>query len=91
MRLADGPQRHPRLQQEGTRRAHARLPATQARVCCLVDEESAEALREMLHRSPREFRYESSLWTLEMAAEVAFAEGLTERRLRHTEGRLIMH
>ena len=45
------------------------------------DEESAQALREMLHRSPREFRYESSLWTLEMAAEVAFQEGLTQRRV----------
>src|SRR5215211_1000738 len=30
------------------------------------DEESAEALREMLHRSPREFGIESALWTLSM-------------------------
>jgi transposase len=35
------------------------------------DEESAEALRGLLHRSPREFGHESSLWTLSMAAEVA--------------------
>src|SRR5215216_1812613 len=36
------------------------------------DRKSAEALREMLHRSPREFGYESSLWrTLDMAAEAA--------------------
>jgi transposase len=45
------------------------------------EEESAEALREMLHRSPREFGYDTSLWTLEMAAEVAFEEGLTQRRV----------
>jgi len=45
------------------------------------DQESAEALRELLHRSPREFGHESSLWTLEMAAEVAFEEGLTQRRV----------
>jgi transposase len=45
------------------------------------DQRSAEALREMLHRSPREFGRDSSLWTLEMAAEVAFEEGLTERRV----------
>ena len=45
------------------------------------DEESAEALREMLHRSPREFGRESSLWTLEMAADVAFEEGLTKERV----------
>ncbi len=46
-----------------------------------VDEGSAEALREMLHRSPREFGYDSSLWTLEMAAEAAFEKGLTRRRV----------
>jgi transposase len=45
------------------------------------DEKSAEAAREMLHRSPREFGRDSSLWTLEMAAEVAFEEGLTQRRV----------
>ncbi len=45
------------------------------------DEESAELLREMLHRSPREFGYESSLWTLQMAAEASFEEGLTQRRV----------
>ena len=40
-----------------------------------------EALREMLHRSPREFGKQSSLWTMEMAAEVSFQEGLTEERV----------
>jgi transposase len=45
------------------------------------DEESAEALRGILHRSPSEFGRESSLWTLDMAADVAFEEGLTEERV----------
>jgi transposase len=45
------------------------------------DEESAEALRGLLHRSPREFGRDSSLWTLAMAAEVAFEEGLTRKRV----------
>src|SRR5215212_3280014 len=45
------------------------------------EEEGAERLREMLHRSPREFGYDSSLWTLEMAAQVSFEEGLTQRRV----------
>ena len=45
------------------------------------DEQSAESLRELLHRSPREFGHESSLWTLEMAAQVAFEEGITQRRV----------
>ena len=58
------------------------------------DEESAEAMREMLHRCPREFGRDSSLWTLEMAAQVSFEEGLTGRRvsgetIRATLGRLL--
>jgi transposase len=51
------------------------------RVHAAFDERSAEALREMLHRSPREFGYDTSLWTLEMAAEAAFEQGLTKRRV----------
>src|SRR5215213_6963199 len=45
------------------------------------DRKSAEALREMLHRSPREFGYESSLWTLDMAAEAACERGLTDEQV----------
>ena len=45
------------------------------------DERGAEALREMLHRSPRQFGKPTSLWTLALAAEVSFEEGLTERRV----------
>jgi transposase len=45
------------------------------------DEKSAEKLRGMLHRSPREFGYRTSLWTLGMAAEAAFENGLTEERV----------
>jgi hypothetical protein len=37
-------------------------------------------LREVLHRSPREFGCDTSLWTLEMAAQAGFEEGLTRRR-----------
>ena len=40
-----------------------------------------EASREMLHRSPGEFGKHSSLWTLAMAAEVSFEEGLTKERV----------
>jgi transposase len=45
------------------------------------DEQSAEALRGLLHRSPREFARQTSLWTLSMASEVAFEEGITHRRV----------
>ena len=44
-------------------------------------EESAEALKQMLHRSLREFGYEHELWILEMAAQAAFEDGLTQRRV----------
>jgi transposase len=45
------------------------------------DEEGAEVLREMLHRSPREFGKQTSLWTLEDVAEVSFEQGFTQRRV----------
>jgi transposase len=45
------------------------------------DEDRAEALRGMLHQSPRNFGKDSSLWTLEMAAEASFEEGLTQRQV----------
>jgi transposase len=45
------------------------------------DEGTTEALREMLHRSPSEFGKEGTFWTLAMAAEVSFEEGITERRV----------
>jgi hypothetical protein len=35
----------------------------------------------MLHHSPREFGKQSSLWTLEMAAQVSFEKGLTKERV----------
>lgn len=56
-------------------------PSRPKRTRDAFDEESAEALREMLHRSPREFGYDTSLWTLEMAAQASFEEGLTRRRV----------
>ena len=45
------------------------------------DEDGAEALRELLHHSPREFGKQTSLWTLADAAQVSFEEDLTERRV----------
>lgn len=37
----------------------------------------AERLRALLHQSPRSFGKATSLWTLALAAEVAYAEGIT--------------
>jgi transposase len=41
----------------------------------------AERLRELLHLSPRRFGKPTSLWTLELAAQVSLEEGITEERV----------
>jgi transposase len=45
------------------------------------DAAGAEHLKEVLHRSPRDFGHPTSLWTLALAAETAYAEGLTTTRV----------
>ena len=39
----------------------------------------ADQLRALLHRSPREFGLPTSLWTLELVAQVSFQQGLASR------------
>ena len=46
-----------------------------------IDDVGCERLRALLHRSPRDFGKPTSLWTLDLAAEVALAEGITARRV----------
>jgi transposase len=41
----------------------------------------AERLRALLHQSPRTFGKPTSLWTLDLAAEVSFEQGLTPQRV----------
>lgn len=41
------------------------------------NDEGRERLREIIRQWPREYDYESSLWTLEMLAEVSHQKGLT--------------
>jgi len=45
------------------------------------DTTGAEALRALLHRSPRDFGKQTSVWTLEMAADVAYEQHLTAWRV----------
>jgi transposase len=45
------------------------------------DPAGADRLRDLLHRSPRDFGHPTSLWTLELAATTAHAEGLTATRV----------
>jgi transposase len=63
----------PEALQQGSKRPHTIHRA--------FDPERAEVLRELLHKSPREFGKQSSLWTMDMAAEVSFEEGLTNERV----------
>ena len=65
--------RGPAALRPGSRRAK--------RIHRAFDAERAERLRELLHRSPRDFDKDTSLWTLELAAEVSCEQGLTARRV----------
>jgi transposase len=53
---------------EGSSRPH-RLRTT-------FSDEGAERLQDLLHHSPRDFGKERSLWTLELAAQVSFEQGI---------------
>jgi transposase len=57
----------------GSHRAH-----TPARA---FDAAGAERLRALLHQRPRTFDRPTSLWTLDLAAEVSFERGLTATRV----------
>jgi len=45
------------------------------------NDQARERLREIIRQSPREHGFESSLWTLEMLAEVSHQKGLTAYRV----------
>jgi hypothetical protein len=58
---------------KGSSRAHTTYPA--------FTPAGAEGLRGLLHESPRAFDRPTSLWTLELAADVSFERGLTPTRV----------
>ena len=64
----------PQALRQGSKRPHTVHRAFQG-------PEQAEALRELLHQKPRKFGKDTSLWTLELAAEVSFEEGLTKEQI----------
>ena len=47
----------------------------------IFDPTRREQLRALLHQSPRSFGKPTNLWTLDLAAEVACAEGITPRQV----------
>jgi transposase len=57
----------------GSTRPHSIQPA--------FSKDSAQALRGLLHRCPRHMGKPTSVWTLELAAEVSFEQGLTKWRV----------
>jgi transposase len=70
-----------RFNESGLQQAFRKGSSRPHTIHAAFDSERAEKLKELLHRSPREFGRPSSLWTLEMAAEVSFEEGLSEKRV----------
>ena len=59
-------------------RPGSRRPKT---IHAAFDLPGAERLRALLHQSPRTFGKPTSLWTLDLVAEVSFAEGITAGRV----------
>lgn len=55
--------------QEGSSRPH--------RLRTSFSPEGLQQLKDLLHRSPRDFGKERSTWTLELAAQVSFEQGIT--------------
>ncbi len=47
----------------------------------IFDESRAAALGELLHQSPRNFGHPTSLWTLELAAQVSLEQGLSPHQV----------
>ncbi|MFC1879546.1 transposase [Chloroflexota bacterium] len=45
------------------------------------DDQAREQLREIIQQSPRSYGYETSLWTLDLLAEVSHKEGLTAHQV----------
>jgi transposase len=58
---------------EGSSRPH--------RLRTAFSEEGAERLKDLLHRSPRDFGQDRSTWTLELAAQVSFEQGIISQEV----------
>lgn len=67
--------------QRGLAALHARSSAPQHRPQAGFDAIRRERLRELLHQSPRTFGHATSVWTLPLAAKVAYGQGITPREV----------
>jgi transposase len=70
-----------RFNEGGIEEALRKRSSRPKKIHAAFDEGRTERLREVLHRSPREFGKDTSLWTLALAAEVSFEKGITEKRV----------
>lgn len=61
------------------------------RTALLLDQGKREQLQHLLHQSPRSFGKNTRLWTLQLAAEVAAEQGLTERTVSDETIRRALH
>jgi transposase len=59
--------------QERSHRPHTSVPT--------FDAVGLEQLQAVAHRSPRDFGYPTSVWTLDLLAEESLRQGLTTRRV----------
>jgi len=70
-----------RFEQDGLDACLTRRSSRAHTIHAKVDAVGCEQLRALLHQSPRTFGKPTSIWTLELAAEVSFAEGITVERV----------
>jgi transposase len=56
----------------------------------VFDTQRRERLRALLHQSPRLYGRSTSVWTLALAAEVSYAQGLTSRQVSSEAIRLVL-
>ena len=70
-----------RFEQDGLDACLTRRSSRAHTIHAKVDAVGCEQLRALLHQSPRTFGKPTSLWTLDLAAEVCFAEGITAERV----------
>ena len=67
-----------RFNQEGIQAIHPRSKARRDDQRAFKDA-AREQLQALVHQSPRDYGCESSLWTLQLLAEVSYHQGLTDR------------
>lgn len=66
-----------RFEQDGLDACLSRRSSRAHTIHAKLDIVGCEQVRALLHQSPRTFGKPTSVWTLELAAEVSFAEGIT--------------